>query len=320
MSFNRFYTFPNNNSGSGLNSTNPNNRMNYQHSMSHSNSDIYRIVDNTNHIINLQSQIITNLNSNTLNLTQNIRNMENNIEQIKSKLDELLDRPNTRIQQTNRRPQTLGSRLSNRNNSTETGSANTSLTNQSSLGRTRNRRDTSEMSNFFSNILARSLNRIDTERDNNRSRPEIMEVTYSIDNLSPSSNLVDLFRNINDQQDASNIITTHQTISRNTEIIPYQRSDIASDEEESCVICQDVISEGSLMRKIKRCSHSFHLQCLDTWLESHITCPTCRCDIRMDTPNNDQTIPSTNDTPDQTISSTNGSSNPVYSTNNQTGR
>ena len=39
---------------------------------------------------------------------------------------------------------------------------------------------------------------------------------------------------------------------------------------------------GNLIRKIKKCNHKFHMQCVDIWLENKITCPTCRTDIRID--------------------------------------
>lgn len=54
---------------------------------------------------------------------------------------------------------------------------------------------------------------------------------------------------------------------------PRQMSD-------NCAICQDPIEEGQQMRILNYCTHSFHATCIDTWFESHVTCPTCRHDIR----------------------------------------
>jgi hypothetical protein len=51
-------------------------------------------------------------------------------------------------------------------------------------------------------------------------------------------------------------------------------------EENTCAICQDVITEGSQVRTLNSCEHSFHIGCIDTWFQSHVNCPVCRHDIR----------------------------------------
>ncbi|MCD9639073.1 hypothetical protein HAX54_023356 [Datura stramonium] len=43
-----------------------------------------------------------------------------------------------------------------------------------------------------------------------------------------------------------------------------------------CVIC---LSEFKIREKIKvlpKCNHGFHVKCIDKWLNSHSSCPTCR--------------------------------------------
>jgi len=51
-------------------------------------------------------------------------------------------------------------------------------------------------------------------------------------------------------------------------------------QNDACAICQDMIEEGQTMRILNYCMHSFHQECIDTWLGRHVTCPTCRHDIR----------------------------------------
>ena len=51
-------------------------------------------------------------------------------------------------------------------------------------------------------------------------------------------------------------------------------------QNDACAICQDMIEEGQTMRILNYCTHSFHRDCIDTWLGRHVTCPTCRHDIR----------------------------------------
>jgi hypothetical protein len=48
---------------------------------------------------------------------------------------------------------------------------------------------------------------------------------------------------------------------------------------EPCAICQDTMESGAV-RRINRCQHTFHQQCIDTWFQTGVTCPICRIDIR----------------------------------------
>ena len=50
--------------------------------------------------------------------------------------------------------------------------------------------------------------------------------------------------------------------------------------DDNCAICQDPIEMDQMMRIISHCTHRFHQECIDTWFQSHVTCPTCRHDIR----------------------------------------
>ena len=43
-----------------------------------------------------------------------------------------------------------------------------------------------------------------------------------------------------------------------------------------CPICLGEFSEGDKVRILPKCSHSFHVKCIDTWLISRSSCPTCR--------------------------------------------
>ena len=51
-------------------------------------------------------------------------------------------------------------------------------------------------------------------------------------------------------------------------------------QEDNCAICQDPIEAEQMMRILRHCTHRFHQTCVDTWLTNHVSCPTCRHDIR----------------------------------------
>lgn len=40
-----------------------------------------------------------------------------------------------------------------------------------------------------------------------------------------------------------------------------------------CVVCFNEFKDDEELCLLPRCSHVFHLDCIDAWLASHITCP-----------------------------------------------
>lgn len=43
-----------------------------------------------------------------------------------------------------------------------------------------------------------------------------------------------------------------------------------------CVICLSEFAVGDKVRLLPKCQHGFHVRCIDKWLNSHSSCPTCR--------------------------------------------
>ncbi|KAK9948224.1 hypothetical protein M0R45_003810 [Rubus argutus] len=43
-----------------------------------------------------------------------------------------------------------------------------------------------------------------------------------------------------------------------------------------CAICLGEFAEGDEIRVLPQCGHVFHVGCIDTWLGSHSSCPSCR--------------------------------------------
>lgn len=43
-----------------------------------------------------------------------------------------------------------------------------------------------------------------------------------------------------------------------------------------CAICLSEFAAGDEVRVLPQCGHGFHVVCIDTWLGSHSSCPSCR--------------------------------------------
>lgn len=43
-----------------------------------------------------------------------------------------------------------------------------------------------------------------------------------------------------------------------------------------CVVCLSKFEDSEVLRLLPKCRHAFHMNCIDTWLESHSSCPLCR--------------------------------------------
>lgn len=43
-----------------------------------------------------------------------------------------------------------------------------------------------------------------------------------------------------------------------------------------CAVCLTRFEPTEVLRLLPKCKHAFHVECVDTWLDSHSTCPLCR--------------------------------------------
>ncbi|KAK8587400.1 hypothetical protein V6N13_086386 [Hibiscus sabdariffa] len=50
-------------------------------------------------------------------------------------------------------------------------------------------------------------------------------------------------------------------------------------EGSDCSVCLSEFQEDESLRLLPKCSHAFHVHCIDAWLSSHSNCPLCRANI-----------------------------------------
>ncbi|CAA7403337.1 unnamed protein product [Spirodela intermedia] len=46
-----------------------------------------------------------------------------------------------------------------------------------------------------------------------------------------------------------------------------------------CAVCLSEFQDGEVLRRLPACSHHFHIDCIDIWLQSSVNCPVCRSEI-----------------------------------------
>ncbi|XAR58836.1 hypothetical protein NMG60_11014400 [Bertholletia excelsa] len=63
---------------------------------------------------------------------------------------------------------------------------------------------------------------------------------------------------------------------RQIPVVMYRLGPEAPATETECAICLGEFVEGEKVRVLPGCRHVFHVKCIDKWLASHSSCPTCR--------------------------------------------
>ncbi|KAI4344360.1 hypothetical protein L6164_011594 [Bauhinia variegata] len=58
-----------------------------------------------------------------------------------------------------------------------------------------------------------------------------------------------------------------------------------------CAVCLCEFEPEDKLRLLPKCSHAFHMECIDTWLLSHSTCPLCRANLLPDISSNNSCSP-----------------------------
>ncbi|CAL4900260.1 unnamed protein product [Urochloa decumbens] len=48
---------------------------------------------------------------------------------------------------------------------------------------------------------------------------------------------------------------------------------------DECAVCIVDLRDGEPARRVPRCGHQFHADCVATWLRLHATCPLCRASV-----------------------------------------
>ncbi|XP_076937586.1 uncharacterized protein LOC143605312 [Bidens hawaiensis] len=68
-----------------------------------------------------------------------------------------------------------------------------------------------------------------------------------------------------------------QSVIDSIKVFKYRKEDGVIDSD--CPVCLGVFQDDDRLRLLPKCSHAFHVECIDTWLRSHQNCPLCRAPV-----------------------------------------
>ncbi|KAH6834690.1 RING/U-box superfamily protein [Perilla frutescens var. hirtella] len=75
---------------------------------------------------------------------------------------------------------------------------------------------------------------------------------------------------------ASNIKGLKKKALKSLPKLTYSEDDVEAAKLHDCAICLADFAAGEEIRVLPQCGHGFHVACVDTWLASHASCPSCR--------------------------------------------
>ncbi|XP_076897662.1 E3 ubiquitin-protein ligase RING1-like [Bidens hawaiensis] len=74
-----------------------------------------------------------------------------------------------------------------------------------------------------------------------------------------------------------NTVGLERSVIDSIKVFKYRKEDGVIDSD--CPVCLGVFQDDDRLRLLPKCSHAFHVECIDTWLRSHKNCPLCRAPV-----------------------------------------
>ncbi|PWA40558.1 Zinc finger, RING/FYVE/PHD-type [Artemisia annua] len=70
-----------------------------------------------------------------------------------------------------------------------------------------------------------------------------------------------------------------------------QEDDAEEGKRVECIVCLDGFTDGDTCRMLPNCKHSFHANCVDSWLINTAVCPICRTGVEIERSGKEDTFP-----------------------------
>lgn len=107
-----------------------------------------------------------------------------------------------------------------------------------------------------------------------------------------------------------NTVGLQQSVIDSIAVFRYKKGESLI-ESGDCSVCLSEFEEDEILRVLPKCSHAFHIDCIDTWLRSHKNCPLCRAPIVRESiileAEEEESVPPTNNNNNNSASPENSS-------------
>lgn len=152
--------------------------------------------------------------------------------------------------------------------------------------------------NSYSNYTQQSHSNLNRSNINNPVNMVITRLEGDIEGegISAIRNIFNNLNNISSNLDNENYTQDFEDVSIAPSISTLREATtifISRNNDNNCTICLQSIQDNEICRKINKCRHFFHSDCIEKWFEKNIKCPMCRQDLR-DTNNISNNNESTN--------------------------
>ena len=144
-------------------------------------------------------------------------------------------------------------------------------------GNSRHTEENTNPMNFLSSLFSREFNELFRNNSSSTTEPNdsTERTTSSTNTQTNPTNVEEVIFYYNDIQSPST--SNGIPLNEMRDISTIETCD--NENEEICVICHQPILKEQIYRKLNICSHKYHIHCIDEWLSSNSTCPTCRREL-----------------------------------------
>ncbi|XP_074592562.1 RING-H2 finger protein ATL1-like [Curcuma longa] len=75
----------------------------------------------------------------------------------------------------------------------------------------------------------------------------------------------------------------HPSLIRSIPVVNFTAASNDIEQRSQCAVCLNEFQNMERLKLLPGCSHTFHIDCIETWLQFNQNCPLCRSDVTAST-------------------------------------